>query len=186
VDALRGSLRAASYRASYTCERGGRQGEEERIGDAEESYGVLQHCAVEQQAMSGLKSLPQRQSGNKLCTELEDSTVQHCNTPLNNTLPQTTPHDTTLHTAPLYTPHHSATHSMKKHIRTTQSSPVQSSSAATSQPGTPHNKTPHRQEVSLYLSVRPPQSRIESLVAELPGLDQTQAVSTNALTKEAF
>jgi hypothetical protein len=28
ADALRGSLRAASYRASYTCERGGRQGEE--------------------------------------------------------------------------------------------------------------------------------------------------------------
>jgi hypothetical protein len=129
VDALRGSLRAASYRASYTCERGGRQGEEERIEDAEESYGVLQHCAVEQQAMSGLKSLPQRQSGNKLCSELEDSTVQHYNTPLNNTLPHTTPHDTTLHTEPLYTPHHSTTHSMKKHIRTAQSSPVQSSPA---------------------------------------------------------
>jgi hypothetical protein len=45
VDALRGSVRAASYRASYTWEREGREGGEMRIEDTQQSQsvGVVQH-----------------------------------------------------------------------------------------------------------------------------------------------
>jgi hypothetical protein len=125
-----------------------RRGDQRRIGDAEESYGVLQHCAVEQQAMNGLKSLPQLQSGNTLCTELEYSTVLHYNTPLNNTLP---------HTTPLYTPHHSTTHSMKKYVRTAQSSPAQPPP-----PSPAHHTTGHHTDKRLRFTFPSDLPRVES------------------------